>query len=72
MKAKAKKLLEAIPADCRDGLVNVEPYIKGWKINYAPGSADEIQRAFKALGKAFPNMYRLMILGDGAGIYVAE
>lgn len=72
MKKMSETLLNAIPTDARDGLLSIRPYAKGWMVSYAPGSVDEINEAFRAFEREFPDMYLLKVLGDGAGIYVSK
>ena len=49
-------IIDAIPVDSRDGLIQVVKAGDPWKfaVQYAPGSDDEMVKALEALEKKFP------------------
>lgn len=61
MQLTKEAILDAIPVDCRDGLIEVrEPDgsfgKRGWYVVYAPGSMDEIVDAAKAVAEKLPGV----------------
>ncbi len=67
----AGDILDAVPVDARDGLIQVVKVPKPWKfaVQYAPGSDEEMVKALEALEKKFPTQsvrkYKtLVVLSD--------